>query len=236
MRMTALFVALALSIGAPAAAQGWEEYVSIPDGFHINFPGTPKVTATTWTSQLNFSLPARVYSAEKGRERYSLTVVDYAPIEQLGVERAKTCPPGNANCRGNAGPVLGAGYARHDERGAIMFATFKLLQRDARLNFLAWEWMDLVEGNLIQLTNTADQSRTFAWVGMHARKLYILEGTVPAGSPEPGLFQQSIGWVDRDGNGIRYQMLYSNSFHGLGVYPVPSAVVSPDAPPAGASR
>lgn len=221
MRIALVVAALVLAISAPAAAQEWDEYVNIPDGFKVNFPGQPKVTETTWTSQLNYKLPARVYSAEKGRERYSLTVVDYTPIEQMGVERAKTCVPGNANCRGNAGPVLGAGYARHDERGAIMYATFKLLQRDAKLNFLAWEWMDLVEGNLLQLTNTADQSRTFAWVGMHNRRLYVLEGTVPAGSPEPGLFQQSIGWVDKDGNGIRYDQLYSNSFHGLGVYPVP---------------
>jgi len=50
----------------------------------------------------------------------------------------------------------------------------------------------------------------------------IVEGTVPAGRPEPGLFQQSLGWVDKDGNGIRYQMIYSNSYHGMGVYPVPT--------------
>jgi hypothetical protein len=78
----------------------------------------------------------------------------------------------------------------------------------------------MVEGHLLHLTN-ADQSRTFAWIGMHAHKLYILEGTVPAGYPEPGLFQQSMGWVDKDGNGIRYQTIYSNSYHGMGVYPVP---------------
>ena len=222
MRMTALALALLLSMAWPAAAQEWDEYVNIADGFKINFPGTPTVTETTWKSQLNYTLPARIYTAQKGNERYSVTVVDYSPIEQMGIERAKTCETGNANCRGNAGPALGAGYARHDERGAIMYATFKLLQRDAKLNYLAWEWMDLVEGNLVQLTNNADQSRTFAWIGMHARKLYILEGTVPAGYPEPGLFQQSIGWVDKDGNGIRYEMLYSNSYHGLGVYPVPA--------------
>ena len=43
----------------------------------------------------------------------------------------------------------------------------------------------------------ADQSRTFAFVAMRENKLYILEGTVPKGYPEPGLFQQSIGWLDR---------------------------------------
>src|SRR5437667_8575831 len=81
----------------------------------------------------------------------------------------------------------------------------------------------MVEGHFIQLTNNADQSRTFAFIAMHQNKLYIVEGTVPKGYPEPGLFQQSMGWVDKDGNGIRYQMIYSNAYHGMGVYPVPPA-------------
>jgi len=224
MRVIAVVVASLLSIPVTAVAQEWEDYTSLQDGFRVNFPGQPKVTEISWTSQLNYVLPARVYSAEKDRERYSLTVVDYSGIEQQGIERAKTCPPGNANCRGNAGAALGEGYARHDERGAIVYATFKLLQRDVKLDYLTWDWQDMVEGHNVQLTNAADGSRTFAWIGMHAHKLYILEGTVPAGSPEPGLFQQSMGWVDTDGNGIRYQMVYSNSYHGMGVYPVPARV------------
>ena len=220
MRVLFVVFALQLSAGATAAAQEWEQYVSTQDGFTLNFPGTPKVTEGSWTSQLNYTLPMRVYSAEKGRERYSLTVVDYSTIEQQGIERAKTCPPGNANCRANAPTSLGPGYSHHDERGAIVYGTFKLLQRDAKLTYMAWEWQDMVEGQLVQLTN-ADRSRTFAWTGMHAHKLYILEGTVPPGSAEPGLFQQSMGWVDKDGRGIRYQTIYSNSYHGMGVYPVP---------------
>ena len=223
MRAGTLLLALLIVIPTTATAQAWEEYTSLQDGFRLNFPGQPKVTEISWTSQLNYMLPARVYSAEKGRERYSLTVVDYSSIQQQGIERAKSCPPGNANCRASAPEALGPGYARHDERGAIVFATFKLLQRDAKLNYLTYEWQDLVEGQLVQLTN-ADRSRTFAWVGMHAHKLYILEGTVPEGLPEPGLFQQSMQWVDKAGNGIRYQSIYSNSFHGLGVYPVPGVV------------
>jgi hypothetical protein len=234
MRVTVFLFAALLAIPRHAGAQEWEEYTSLQDGFRLNFPGTPKVTETTWTSQLNYVLPARVYSAEKSRERYSVTVVDYSGIEQQGIERAKTCPPGNANCRANAGPMIGPGYSRHDERGAIVYATFKLLQRDAKLNFLAWEWQDLVEGHLVQLTNNADQSRTFAWIGMHAHKLYILEGTVPAGYPEPGLFQQSMVWVDKDGKGIRYQTIYSNSYHGMGIYPVPAIAGRGAGPAAGA--
>jgi hypothetical protein len=224
MCIRAVTIALLLSLPAAAAAQDWQEYTSIEDGFRINFPGQPAMTSLSWTSQLNYTLPGRVYSAERGREKYSVTVVDYSGIERQGVERAASCPPGNANCRANAGPALGPGYARHDERGAIVYATFRLLQRNATLDYLAWEWQDLVEGHIVQLTSRTDQSRTFAWVGMHERKLYIVEGTVPAGSPEPGLFQQSLQWIDRSGSGIRYQMIYSNSFHGMGVYPPPGIV------------
>ena len=227
MRLNAFVFAVLLAIPCIAAAQEWAEYSSLDDGFRVNFPGQPRVNVITWTSQLDYVLPARVYSAEKGRERYSLTVVDYSSIEQQGIERGKACPPGNQNCRANAPPALGPGYSHHDERGAIVYATFRLLQRDAKLNFLAWEWQDLVEGHLVQLTNNADQSRTFAWIGMHAHKLYILEGTVPAGDPEPGLFQQSMQWIDKNGNLIRYQSIYSNSFHGMGIYPVPPIVSRP---------
>jgi hypothetical protein len=222
MRTTALVVALMLSASARATAQEWVEYVNTRDGFKVNFPVQPKMTETTWKSEMDYTLPARVYNADKGREHYSVTVVDYSSLEQQGIERAKTCPPGNQQCRGNNVGVVGAGYWKQDERGAIVYATFKLLQRDAKLSSLAWEWQDMVEGHFVQLTNNADQSRTFAYVGMHDHKLYIVEGTVPKGYPEPGLFQQSMGWVDKDGNGIRYQTIYSNAYHGMGVYPVPA--------------
>ncbi len=56
---------------------------------------------------------------------------------------------------------------------------------------------------------------------MHDNRLYLLEGTVPEGYPEPGLFQQSMGFVDRDGNGIRYQALYT-AYTGLGESPMPN--------------
>jgi hypothetical protein len=222
MRTPSFVLALVLLMSGSAAAQEWDLYTNIPDGFKINFPGQPKVTETTWISQLEYKLPARVYSAEKGDERFSVTVVDYSGIEQMGIEKAKNCPAGNANCRANAGAALGPGYSRHDERGAIVFATAKLLKRDAKVTELAWDWQDMVEGHFIQLTNNADQSRTHAYVAMHNRKLYIIEGTVPKGRPEPGLFQQSLGWVDKDGNSIRYQnIVYSNAYHGMGVYPTP---------------
>ena len=223
MRITAVVV-VGLLMSGPVTAQQWEEFVSTGDGFKVNFPGQPTVTAITWQSQLDYRLPGREYRADRGLERYSVTVVDYSGLEQQGRERSESCPPGNAQCRSGAGPVLGAGYWKHDERGAVVYATFKLLQRDATLTGLVWEWQDLVEGHFIQLTNNSDQSRTFAYVAMHERKLYVLEGTVPPGYPEPALFQQSMGWVDNEGNRIRYETVYSNSYHGMGVYAVPPRV------------
>jgi hypothetical protein len=217
MRTTALIViALVLSISGSAAAQEWAEYRNTEDGFSVNFPGQPRVNQITYKSQFDYMLPAKVYSVDKGRERYSVTVVDYSSLEQQGIERAKSCAPGNAQCRQNAG-IMGPGYWMHDMRGAVMFATANLVKRDAKVTGLGWEWQEMVEGNFVQLTN-ADQSRTFAWVTMH-----ILEGTVPAGSPEPGLFQQSWSFVDSNGNTIRYQqIIYSNAYHGMGVYPKPT--------------
>jgi hypothetical protein len=35
---------------------------------------------------------------------------------------------------------------------------------------------------------------------------------VPSGNPEPGLFQQSVGFMDYSGRRVRYQTVYSNRF------------------------
>ena len=130
MRVAAIFVSVMLLVAGTAAAQEWEEFVSKEDGFKVDFPGKPTVTDMTWKSQLDYILPGKVYSVDKGKERYSMTVVDYRPIEQQGIERAKTCEEGNQQCRQNAG-IMGPGYWKHDERGAVMYGTFKMIQGQA---------------------------------------------------------------------------------------------------------
>ena len=134
-------------------------------------------------------LPAHVYSVERGRERYSMTVVDYTRIEQMGVERRRSARPAPSPARAAAGglaDVIGPGYSTQDIRGAIVDATLRFLKRDAKITHYLWNWQDLVEGHEIQLTNNADQSRTMAFIAMRENKLYIVEGTVPKGWPEPG--------------------------------------------------
>ena len=225
MRVTPIFFALLLTSPGLASAQEWQEYASRQDGFSINFPGQPRVTETTWRSQLGYTLPARVYSGERGVERVSITVVDYSSLEQQGIARWKACPPGNAQCR-DGGPTIGPGYWKQDERGAMVFALAKYLKGPYKVTDYAWDWQDMVEGHSLQL-NGQDGRRTLVYTAMHNRKLYVLEASAPEEHPEPGLFQQSLGWLDENGKRIRYtETIYSNSYHGLGVYPRPGYRVS----------
>jgi hypothetical protein len=219
MRLTLLIAAaLVLSPVAPVFAQEWDEFVFVDDGFKVNFPGPPRMENTTWESQYRYTLPARVYSASRGAERYLVTVVDYRGLEKLGVERSKQCPPAAETCigtqDGRQGGILGLGYWKMDVRGAMAYAMFKLLQRDTKLTDLTVQFQDVVEGYSLQLTNR-DESRTFAYITMHENRLYIYEGTTPKGYPDPALFQGSVGFVDAKGNGIRYLDWYSNAVHGL---------------------
>lgn len=228
MRATTFVFALLLALAAPAGAQEWIEYQNNQDGFKVNFPGQPKVTESTWSTEQGYVLPAHVYSGEMGGGRYSMTVVDYTVIQRLGMERSEKCPVGAETCQGQpAGglmPVIGPGYATQDIRGALIQASLKFIQRDAKVTAFTWAFEDLVEGYEMHLTNNANQSRTMAFIAMHENRLYVMEGTVPKGYPEPGLFFQSLGFVDKDGNGIRYQAVYINEVHGLRISPPPPLV------------
>jgi len=202
---------LLLALTVPASAQEWADYVSKEDLFTGNFPGQPTVTQTTYTSQYDAELPARVYNAEKGKGRFSITVVDYSPIEKILVTKAQKCPTKTEGCYGGTG-FSGIGHWRLDFHGAIVYATWNFINRDAKVTELVWNTTGSVGGNMIHLT-TRDQSRTIAAIYMHEQKLYIIEGTVPKGAPpDPELFQQSIGWIDKDGKTIRYQSLYHHAF------------------------
>ncbi|HEU4692918.1 MAG TPA: hypothetical protein VFS23_31365 [Vicinamibacterales bacterium] len=234
--ISTVMAALVLLSATPARAQ-WTDFVSRDDGFRVNFPGAPTVTQTTFTSEYGADLPARVYGVAREQERYSVTVVDYRSIEKLLTEKAKTCPPfADERCTGiGAGFAVGAGYWKTDVRAALVWASWQFMQRDARVTHYMWNFIDLVEGHQLQLTNNKDKSRTFVAIYMHENRLYILEGTVPEGDPEPGLFQQSLGFVDKDGNGVRYRDYYDND------YPPPplarpAGAAAPATPPQGGAR
>ena len=208
--------ALVLAMSGTSFAQEWNEFVSPDDQFTITFPGQPKVEEMTWTSQYSAILPARVYSGTQGSGRYSVTVVDYNPIERLLTERSRTLPALDL-----AVVVYGIGYWKTDVRGAVVYAASKYLEREATITSLLSNFSDLVAGLMVELTNNADQSRTYAAIYMHENRLFIAEATVPRGYPPPLIFQQSLGWIDENGTRIRYRSIYHNE---------------PDAPKPGRTR
>ena len=194
-----------------AVAQGWIEYVSRQDFFAINFPGQPRIQQITWLSEQGAMYPARVYSAANGPSRFAITVVDYTEAERINAERAKTCPP-DAQTACSGSPTMGVGAWIVDLQGAMAYAIGKFLTREgARVTFFGWFYQDLIEGLQAQITN-ADNSRTFVATHMHNDRLYVLEGTSPAGAPPPALFQQSMQFLDADGKTIRYETVYSNRY------------------------
>jgi hypothetical protein len=189
--------------GTSFAQEDWHEFASQEDRFSINFPGQPTITETTWVSQFSAILPARVYSGRQGSGRYSMTVVDYGPIERLLSERGRTVPALDL-----AVHDYGIGYWKTDVRSAVVYAASKYLHRDGKVTNILSNFSDLVAGMFVELTNNPDQSRTFASIYMHDYRLFIAEATVPKGYPPPLMFQQSLGWLDENGARIRYLYMY----------------------------
>ena len=219
MRTITFVLALIFSASGLAAGQELSAYKNIEDGFEAIFPSPPTIKNTTWKSQYDYDLPAHVYTVDRGGEHYSVTVVDYSGIEKMAQERVKTCPPGAPLCKGT--DLGGFGLWKHDVRGAAEWAMLQLLKRDTKLTDMTWNQHDLVMGTEFQLSNP-DRSRTYAYIGMHEMKLYVLEATMPRTSPPATLFQTSLEFLDKDGNAIRYQTMYINSLHGMRVYPPPA--------------
>jgi hypothetical protein len=200
MRLISLVPAFVLFIAGPASAQEWIEYVNKDDLFSVNFPAQPEVKDITWSTEYGITLPGHVYTAQEGPNKYTVTVVDYNNVQEIHAKRLEGCKLYPNLCNN---PFNG------ELRGAIDWALWGLLQRDAKLTHYAYYNSDRVEGRRIQLLNP-DKSKTFAAIHMHRNRLYIFEGTVTASSPPPGLFQQSLGWIDKDGRRIRYASTYSN--------------------------
>ena len=204
--------ALALSAPLPGFAQsfGWTDYMSREDYFSVSFPGEPSVEEIAYPTEYRITLPARVYSHDDGAYRYSVTVVDYRNAVDIHLARNDACRAagGDGDQCQDDGP--------EEVRGAIVYASWNIMNREGvEVNHYAHYNSDLVEGHNIRLTNT-DGSRTTAVVHMHEDRLYILEATVPPGSPAPGMFQISLRFLDSDYNRVRYSwqgtQLYSNGY------------------------
>jgi hypothetical protein len=224
MRLTSLVPAvLVLWTAAPALAQEPFDYVSKQDYFSINLPAQPKIEETTFADEYRITLPARTYSADGGRNHYKMTVVDYRGAPKIHADR-------NVKCVEEAGanrPGLTAQQRRDligdtcqdetvkDIRGAMMWATWNIVQKAAKVTYLAHYNIDVIEGHEVHTINP-DESRTYAVIHMYENRLYIAEATVPKNAPAANWFQVSLRFLDEQFNPVRYQyaglMTYSNGY------------------------
>src|SRR3954470_3993013 len=104
LRCTAWVVLGAILLFAPAAfaQEEFTNFESKQDLFSANFPGTPVVTNITWETEYGAKIPGRVYTvARPGPRSYSVTVIDYNPVQQIQTERVKSCFPGDERCTGD---------------------------------------------------------------------------------------------------------------------------------------
>jgi hypothetical protein len=162
----------------------------------------------SYPSEFGLTLPAHLHIYQEGGSSFSVTVIDYSNVVALHAERVKGC---------TAYPDQCTNQGNNELRGALEYAVWNFLKRDGKVTYYAYANSDRIEGRRVQLVNP-DKSRTFGAIYMHLNRVYILEATVPATAPPPALFQQSMGFLDKDGVRVRYADTYSNA------YPAPARV------------
>jgi hypothetical protein len=225
MRLTTIApAALLLFTAVPAFAQeSITDYVSKLDYFSINMPSEPKIAEIKWADEYRIMLPARVYTADQGRNHYTVTVVDYRDAPKIHAAR-------NVQCIHEAGadkPGLTQQQRRDligdscqdetvkDIRGAMMWATWNIVEKAAKVTHLAHYNIDVIEGHEVHTINP-DESRTYAAIHMYENRLYIADATVPKGAPASNWFQISLRFLDEQYRPVRYQysglMTYSNGY------------------------
>ncbi len=225
MRLARLLPVVLLLAPMPALAQeSISDYVSKLDYFSINFPGQPKIEEATYPDEYRLDpLPARVYTADQGRNHYKVTAVDYRNVAKMHAAR-------NVQCVHDAGadnPKLTQQQRRDligdtcqdetvkDIRGAMMWATWNIIERAAKVTYLAHYNVDVIEGHEVHTINP-DESRTYGAVHMYENRLYIIETTVPKNAPAANWFQISLRMLDENYKPVRYQysgvMMYSNGY------------------------
>ena len=173
--------------------QSWIEYSNPADYFGINFPAEPEIEAFTYDSEFGAVFPGRRYTADAGTSRYIVSVVDFTDSARIHASMEKT--------EAASGPTNWL----YDQRASVARAAREFRQRGSEVTYDAWSHLDRVERHQIQLTNP-DGSRTFAGIYLNSNRhrLYIAEVTVPAGSPPAIQFQQSLHFLDDEGQRIRY--------------------------------
>lgn len=205
MRVVSIITGLCVLAGAqPASAQDWVEYTNRVDRFAVPAPGQPKVDTIAWDSEYGATFPGRVYTWQQGQNRYSVTVVDYSDSELIHAKLDHIV------YRGGPGP--GGVYWLVDIAGSVAYAATRYRQRPGvTVTYDAFHFIEFVTGHELQLTNS-DGTRSYIGIYLHENRLYILDATAPQNLPPPIIFQQSFGFLDANGQSVRYRPFYVNRF------------------------
>jgi len=174
-----------------ATAQDWQHKTYQENLFAINMPGEPDISTFNYASEWGGSLPATLYSLDVNDVEYRLTVVLYGTADSIYSQVDDHTD--------DDFPWL------YDIRGSIAYAAHNIRKRGGEITYDAWHHIEMVEGHQLQISHE-DGSRTYAGIYLYEEegRLYIIEAKVPEGGLPQGLFQQSINFLDKEGNRVRY--------------------------------
>jgi len=188
-----IILSLVFCICESAVAQRWISYESPTDGFRIAAPGEFVIDEFDFETEYGIVVPARVFSHNNDNGRYSVTVVDYREAQRLHDERLE-----------EIGALYQPIYAQVDVRGSIAYMAKRIRDRANTVDYDAYHYISRIEGHQLQTTNP-DHTRTFAALYLYMSRLYVIEATVVPNVAPPGMFQQSLEFIDENGEMITFR-------------------------------
>jgi len=182
-------IASIVLVSSSAFAQRFAPFESDQDRFRILAPGgTFDIETIDFESEYGIVVPARVYMAETDGGAYTLTVVDYTNSVDLHRE-------------------LGAHisvYGEVDVRASVAYVARQIRERAETVEYDNYHYIGRVDGHQLHTTNP-DGTRTYAGLYLLESKLYVINATINPGGAPGGIFQQSLEFLDENGNGIMFR-------------------------------
>jgi hypothetical protein len=173
----AIAALLVVSVAAPAFAQEWVEYLNREDRFGVSFPSQPTVKEIFYQGERGKPLPARVYSAQDGASRYSVTVVDYTTA------------------------------SINDVPGSIAWEAWNFRKRGGQVTQDTFANVDRIPGHELHITNRDGSHTFAQIHLHKRRLYILEADIPPnAPTPGAVLFIQSLSILDEEGRRIRYEL------------------------------
>jgi hypothetical protein len=176
-------------ISNTALAQRFAPFESMEDRFRILAPaGEFDIDTIDFESEYGIVVPARVHKAETDAGTYTLTVVDFTNAVDLHRE---------------LGDHISV-YGEVDVRASVAYVARQIRERAETIQYDNYHYIGRVDGHQLHTTNP-DGTRTYAGIYLLESKLYVIDATVRPGAPPGGIFQQSLEFLDENGNGIMFR-------------------------------